>query len=182
MKGRTLGPYEIVEQIGKGGMGEVYLAQDTRLGRKVAIKVLAGRVRQRPRAAGALLAVRRELLQALNHPHIAAVHDVGHEDGIHFMVQEHLEGRTLREAIAEGRLPLKTGLKLALEIAEGLGAAHSRGHRASRPQARERVRQPRRSRQDSRLRPRQAHRDGGAARAMAAPACHRPFWAPSRAR
>ena len=72
---------------------------------------------------------------ALNHPHIAAVFDVGHEGGIHFMVQEHLEGRTLREAIAEGRMPLKTGLKLALEIAEGLGAAHAEGivHRDLKP-------------------------------------------------
>jgi len=133
--GHKLGPYEILEQIGKGGMGEVYLAQDTRLGRTVAIKVLpaefAGdserlaRFEQEARAAA-----------ALNHPHIAAVYDVGHEDGIHFMVQEHLEGRTLRAAIAEGRLPLKKGLKLALEIVEGLGAAHAEGivHRDLKPE------------------------------------------------
>lgn len=132
--GQKLGPYEIVEQLGAGGMGEVWLAEDTRLGRKVAIKVLPAEYAGDP---DRLARFEREAraAAALNHPHIAAVFDVGHEGGIHFMVQEHLEGRTLREAIAEGRMPLKTGLKLALEIAEGLGAAHAEGivHRDLKP-------------------------------------------------
>jgi len=132
--GRNLGPYEIVEQLGAGGMGEVWLAEDTRLGRKVAIKILPAEYAGDP---DRLARFEREAraAAALNHPHIAPVFDVGHEDGVHFMVQEHLEGRTLREAIAEGRMPLKTGLKLGLEIAEGLGAAHAEGivHRDLKP-------------------------------------------------
>jgi len=133
--GHKLGPYEIREQIGKGGMGEVYLAQDTRLGRTVAIKVLPAEFAGDPERL-ARFEQEARAAAALNHPHIAAVYDVGHEDGIHFMVQEHLEGRTLRAAISEGRLPLKKGLKLALEIVEGLGAAHAEGivHRDLKPE------------------------------------------------
>lgn len=135
MQGTRLGPYEILEQLGAGGMGEVWLAQDTRLGRQVAVKVLPAqfatdaerlaRFEQEARAAA-----------ALNHPHIAAVYDIGHEGGVHFIVQEHLQGRTLRAAIAEGRLPLAHALKLAIEIAEALRAAHGAGiiHRDLKPE------------------------------------------------
>ncbi len=135
MVGKSLGPYEILEQLGAGGMGEVWLARDTRLGRSVAVKILpaefAGmpdrlaRFEQEARAAA-----------ALNHPHIAVVHDVGHEDGLHFMVQEHLEGRTLRKTIENGRPPLIQALKLAGEICEALAAAHAAGivHRDLKPE------------------------------------------------
>ena len=133
--GTKLGPYEITDQLGAGGMGEVYLAEDSRLGRKVAIKVLPAefasdaerlaRFEQEARAAA-----------ALNHPHIASVFDVGTEDGTHFMVQEYLEGDTLREPLGKGALPLKKALGLATEIAEALAAAHAAGiiHRDMKPE------------------------------------------------
>jgi hypothetical protein len=132
--GSRLGPYEIVDKLGAGGMGEVWLAEDSRLGRRVAIKVLpeafAGdperlaRFEQEARAAA-----------ALNHPNIAAVHDVGNESGTHFMVQEYLTGHSLRSTIEAGPLSLKKTLALATEIAEALRAAHKAGivHRDLKP-------------------------------------------------
>ncbi len=139
MIGISLGPYKILEQLGAGGMGEVYLAEDTRLGRKVAVKVLPtsfasdpdrlARFEQEARAAA-----------ALNHPHIAAVFDVGSatiEEGVvtHYIVQEFLDGQSLREAIEDGPMPLRKTLKLAIEIAEALTAAHDVGvvHRDLKP-------------------------------------------------
>jgi serine/threonine-protein kinase len=135
---RQLGPYRIVKQLGKGGMGEVWLAEDTRLARKVAVKVLPPelaadvdrrqRFEQEARAAA-----------TLNHPNIAAVHDVGVETGqgppVHYMVQEYLEGETLRETISRGALPFEKALHLAVEIAEALKAAHASGivHRDLKP-------------------------------------------------
>ncbi len=89
--GTKLGPYEITAQLGAGGMGEVYLAQDTRLGRKVAIKVLPAEFASDPERL-ARFEQKARAAAALNHPHIAAVHDIGTEDGTHFMVQEYLEG------------------------------------------------------------------------------------------
>ena len=133
--GVNLGPYEIKKQLGAGGMGEVWLASDARLGRKVAIKVLPSefssdaerlaRFEQEARAAA-----------ALNHPHIAVVHDIGHQDGTHFMVQEFLEGKTLRESLQDGPLPLEKARTLATEIAEALVAAHAAGivHRDLKPE------------------------------------------------
>ncbi len=133
--GTRLGPYEILEPLGKGGMGEVWLAEDSRLGRKVAVKVLPedlasdpdrlARFEQEARAAA-----------ALNHPHIAVVHDIGAEGETRFMVQEHLEGTTLREPLDKGALPLKRALTLAAEIAEALTAAHAAGitHRDLKPE------------------------------------------------
>ena len=140
MIGTSLGPYKIIEQLGAGGMGEVFLADDTRLGRKVAIKVLPSefasdaerlaRFDQEARAAA-----------ALNHPHIAVVHDVGAETGddgavTHFMVQEHLEGEPLRASIDKGALPVKRALELGIEIAGALQAAHAAGivHRDLKPE------------------------------------------------
>ena len=89
--GRQLGPYLILEPLGAGGMGEVYLAEDTRLGRKVAVKLLPEEFAADP---DRLARFEREAraAAALNHPHIAAVHDVGFENGTHFMVQEHRGG------------------------------------------------------------------------------------------
>ena len=133
--GTKLGPYEITEQLGAGGMGEVYLAQDTRLGRKVAIKVLPAEFASDPERL-ARFEQEARAAAALNHPHIAAVHDVGVEDGTHFMVQEYLEGNTLREPLGKGALPLKKALGLATEIAEALAAAHAAGiiHRDLKPE------------------------------------------------
>jgi len=134
MVGKTLGHYAILEPLGAGGMGEVYLGEDTRLGRKVAIKVLpeeyAGdperlaRFEQEARAAA-----------ALNHPHIAVVHDFGTEGDTHFMVQEYLEGQSLRERVEAGAIPLDRALALSIEVGEALVAAHKAGivHRDLKP-------------------------------------------------
>ncbi len=133
--GTKLGPYEITEQLGAGGMGEVYLAQDTRLGRKVAIKVLPAEFASDPERL-ARFEQEARAAAALNHPHIAVVHDIGTEGGTHFMVQEYLEGDTLREPLQKGALPLKKALGLATEIAEALAAAHAAGiiHRDLKPE------------------------------------------------
>ena len=96
--GSKLGPYEIIEQLGAGGMGEVYLGEDTRLGRKVAIKVLPAEFASDPERL-ARFEQEARAAAALNHPHIAVVHDIGTEGDIHFMVQEYLEGQSLRERL-----------------------------------------------------------------------------------
>jgi len=133
--GSRLGPYEILGQIGAGGMGEVYRAKDPRLGREVAIKVLppsfsqdADRLRrfeQEAKAAG-----------VLNHPNITAVYDIGSHDGAPYVVQELLEGETLRLALASGKLPQRKVIDYALQIAHGLSAAHDKGivHRDLKPE------------------------------------------------
>jgi serine/threonine-protein kinase len=150
MIGTSLGPYRILESLGAGGMGEVYLGEDTRLGRKVAIKVLPAQFADLPDRL-ARFEQEARAAAALNHPHIAVVHDIGHEpltgaSGdreqtgsddtlVHFMVQEYLEGEPLRAALDRGRLPLKRALHLAVEICEGLTAAHAAGilHRDLKP-------------------------------------------------
>ncbi len=133
--GARLGPYEILGQIGAGGMGEVYRAKDPRLGREVAIKVLppsfsqdADRLRrfeQEAKAAG-----------VLNHPNITAVYDIGSHNGAPYVVQELLEGETLRLALASGKLPQRRVIDYALQIAHGLSAAHDKGivHRDLKPE------------------------------------------------
>ena len=140
MIGTSLGPYKIIEQLGAGGMGEVYLGEDTRLGRKVAIKVLPEEYASDPERL-ARFEQEARAAAALNHPHIAVVHDVGSEateDGsiTHFMVQEYLEGDTLREPLKKGALPLRNALALAAEVAEALTAAHAAGivHRDLKPE------------------------------------------------
>src|SRR5512141_3277051 len=119
--GSKLGPYEIVEPIASGGMGEVYRAKDPRLGRDVAIKVLptsfsqdAERLRrfeQEAKAAG-----------VLNHPNLTSVHDIGTHDGAPYVVQELLEGETLRSVLAGGKLSPRRVIDYALQIAHGLAA------------------------------------------------------------
>jgi len=133
--GSKLGPYEILGQIGAGGMGEVYRAKDPRLGREVAIKVLpasfsqdADRLRrfeQEAKAAG-----------VLNHPNITAVYDIGSHDGAPYVVQELLEGETLRSVLAGGKLSPRKTIDYALQIAHGLAAAHVKGivHRDLKPE------------------------------------------------
>ena len=140
MIGTSLGPYKIIELLGAGGMGEVYLGEDTRLGRKVAIKVLPAEFASDP-VRLARFEQEARAAAALNHPHIAVVHDVGAEqaDGsgatVHFMVQEHLEGETLRVPLSQGALPLKKALDLGTEMAEALAAAHGANivHRDLKP-------------------------------------------------
>src|SRR5689334_25005753 len=103
---RNLGPYEILSPLGSGGMGEVYRARDTRLGRLVAIKVLNGRLDNHP-----VLQDRFEreakALAGLNHPHICALYDVGRESALDYLVMEYLEGQTLEQKLAEGMLPVE---------------------------------------------------------------------------
>jgi dienelactone hydrolase len=122
-KGTLLGPYEIRGLLGAGGMGEVYRAHDIRLGRDVALKVLppeiAGNVSRRARFEQEARAI-----AALNHPNIIAVHDVGAADGIAYFVTELVEGETLRAMVGRGALPVHRALDIAIQIAEGLMAAH----------------------------------------------------------
>lgn len=101
--GTKLGPYEIIAPIGAGGMGEVYRARDTRLGRDVAIKILPQHLTEMPDAK---LRFEREAraVSSLNHPHICTLHDIGHQDGTDFLVMEFLEGETLAKRLEKGRL------------------------------------------------------------------------------
>ena len=129
MIGETLGHYKLEEQIGAGGMGVVYRATDTKLGRQVAIKVLPEKF---ARDAERLARFKREarLLAALNHPHIAAIHGLEESGGTHYLVLELVPGKTL-----EGPLPLEEALGVARQIAEALEAAHEKGiiHRDLKP-------------------------------------------------
>src|SRR5207247_2358228 len=116
------GPYEIVALVGAGGMGEVYRAKDTRLDRAVAIKVLPGHLADNPELRQRL---EREAktVSSLNHPHICILHDIGHQDGIDYLVMEYLEGDTLAARLAKGPLSLEQTLPLAIQIADALEAA-----------------------------------------------------------
>src|SRR4051812_14708441 len=131
--GDRLGPYEILALIGKGGMGEVYRALDTRLRREVAVKVLpqsfateAARERFQREARAA---------SSLNHPNICAIYDVGEASGHPFLVMELLAGETLREYLDGKPLNVSTGLALSIEVADALDAAHAKGviHRDIKP-------------------------------------------------
>jgi serine/threonine protein kinase len=134
LTGRQLGAYLLRERIGAGGMGEVYRAQDSRLGRDVAIKVLPQHVTNNAHAKARFEREARTLA-ALNHPHICAVFDVGQEAGVDFLVMEYLEGETLASRLARGRLPPDQALQIAIDIAEALDKAHRRGivHRDLKP-------------------------------------------------
>ncbi len=132
--GARLGPYEIVAPLGAGGMGEVYRARDTRLGRDVAIKVLpvefAGdpdRLRRFEQEARAIA--------ALNHPHILAIHDIGTHQGAPYIVTELLDGDSLRDRLHGAALPASKAVEIAVQIAQGLAAAHEKGivHRDLKP-------------------------------------------------
>lgn len=133
-QGTTLGHYEILELIGKGGMGEVYRAQDATLGRDVAIKVLpeelAGDKERLDR-------FKREarLLAKLNHTNIATLHGLEEHDGRWFLVMELVEGETLAERMSRGAIPMDEAIPLFIQIAEGLEAAHGKGiiHRDLKP-------------------------------------------------
>jgi len=132
--GERLGPYEIEEAIGAGGMGEVYRARDTRLERMVAIKVLAPHLAERPEHRQRL---EREAkaVSSLSHPHICPLYDVGNEDGVDFLVMEFIEGETLADRLARGPLPIEEVLRFGIQIADALEKAHKQGivHRDLKP-------------------------------------------------
>jgi Tol biopolymer transport system component len=121
--GTRLGPYEIVGPLGAGGMGEVFTARDTRLERIVAIKILPAAVADNQIKRTRLQREARVISQ-LNHPHICMLYDAGSEDGIDFLVMEHLEGHSLAEHLTKGALPLDEVVRIGVEIAEALHGAH----------------------------------------------------------
>jgi serine/threonine-protein kinase len=133
--GTRLGPYEIVQVIGSGGMGDVYRARDTRLDRDVAVKVLPSRFAKDQEAR---MRFEREAkaVAALTHPNILAIHDYGSEDGAAYSVTELLEGETLRRRIVEGPIPWRKAAEIGAAIADGLAAAHAKGiiHRDLKPE------------------------------------------------
>src|SRR5271157_30694 len=132
--GTKLGPYEIQSPLGAGGMGEVYRARDTRLDRTVAIKILPEHLSSSPEAKQRFDREARAI-SSLNHPNICTLYDVGHQDGIDYLVMECLEGQTLAERLLKGPLPLEQVLKCGMEICEGLEKAHKTGviHRDLKP-------------------------------------------------
>lgn len=133
--GKKIGPYEIVEPIGAGGMGEVYCAKDSRLSRQIAIKLLPSRFSD---DAETLRRFRKEAeaVGSLNHPNILTVHDVGVQDGVPYLVTELLQGETLRHCLAKGKLEVSKTADFALQLANGLAAAHEKGiiHRDLKPE------------------------------------------------
>jgi Tol biopolymer transport system component/predicted Ser/Thr protein kinase len=133
-QGTRLGSYEVVAQIGAGGMGEVYRALDTRLDRIVAIKVLPSHLAGKPELRERFEREARTIA-SLNHPHICTLYDIGHQDGTDFLVMEHLEGETLAQRLLKGPLQLEQVLQYAIEIADALDKAHSKGitHRDLKP-------------------------------------------------
>src|SRR6516162_10072169 len=132
--GTRLGPYEIVERLGAGGMGEVYRARDTRLERTVAIKILPQEISADP--------VRKQrfereakTISSLNHPNICTLHDIGWQDDVAYLVMQCVEGETLAKRLEKGPLPLEQVLKYGAQIADGLDKAHRSGvvHRDLKP-------------------------------------------------
>ncbi|HLW83552.1 MAG TPA: serine/threonine-protein kinase, partial [Candidatus Acidoferrales bacterium] len=132
--GTKLAPYEITGAIGAGGMGEVYRARDTRLGRDVAIKILPQHLTEK---ADARQRFEREAraVSSLNHPHICTLYDIGQQDGTDFLVMEYLEGETLAKRLEKGALPTAELLRIAIEISDALEKAHRQGilHRDLKP-------------------------------------------------
>jgi Tol biopolymer transport system component len=132
--GTTLGPYEIQALLGAGGMGEVYKARDTRLGRAVAVKVLPARLSSDPEGRRRLEREARTISQ-ISHPNICALYDVGREGETDYLVMEYLEGETLADRLERGALPLEQALLFGTAIAEALDKAHRHGvvHRDLKP-------------------------------------------------
>jgi eukaryotic-like serine/threonine-protein kinase len=132
--GTKLGPYEVISPLGAGGMGEVYRARDTRLERDVAVKVLPANLSADP---GLRQRLEREAkaVSRLSHPHICMLHDIGHQDGVDFLVMELVEGETLEHRLVKGPLPPEQAICFAAQIADALAKAHKRGitHRDLKP-------------------------------------------------
>jgi len=135
MHSGVISHYRIIRKLGQGGMGEVYLADDSVLGRKVAIKVLPEDSVSDDQARRRLLREARAAA-TLDHPNICSIHEVGDEDGSAFIVMQYVEGQTLSERLREKPMSLKESLDIASQIASALEEAHSRGivHRDIKPQ------------------------------------------------
>ncbi|MBX3278932.1 MAG: protein kinase [Acidobacteria bacterium] len=131
---RTVSHYRIIDRLGAGGMGEVYLAEDTRLGRRVALKLLPARYTSDPDRVRRFEQEARAA-SALNHPNIVTIHEVGEAEGLHFMVTEYIEGETLRQLLRHRRPGLAETLEIAVQVAAALTAAHAAGiaHRDIKP-------------------------------------------------
>src|SRR2546422_4883821 len=132
--GTKLGRYEIRSKIGEGGMGEVYLARDTKLDRKVALKILPAELASN-RDRMERFVREAKAAAALNHPNIAHIYEIGEHDGTHFIAMEFIEGHTLRELIHGGPSDLAKLLRYLQHVAEGLAKAHAAGivHRDLKP-------------------------------------------------
>ena len=132
--GTLLGPYEILAPLGAGGMGEVYRARDTRLDRTVAIKILSAHPSSDP-TRKQRFEREAKAISSLNHPHICVLHDVGHQDGIDYLVMECVEGETLAKRLEKGPLPFDQVLKYGAQVADALDKAHRGGitHRDLKP-------------------------------------------------
>ncbi|HET6463406.1 MAG TPA: serine/threonine-protein kinase, partial [Candidatus Krumholzibacteria bacterium] len=132
--GQRLGPYEIVSPLGAGGMGEVYRARDTRLGRDVAIKVLPQHLSQNAEVR-ARFEREAKTVSSLNHPHICTLFDVGREGDTDYLVMELIEGETLATRLSKGALPLADTLRIGGQVADALDRAHRAGvvHRDLKP-------------------------------------------------
>jgi serine/threonine protein kinase len=132
--GEMIGDYRLIRELGRGGMGAVYLAYDTRLGRHAALKFLPSRFHSPER----VLRLEREAksASALNHPHILTIYDFGQQNGRDFIASEFVEGRTLRDHIGSNDLTLNQILEVAIQVASALGTAHTAGiiHRDIKPE------------------------------------------------
>src|SRR5215208_1586102 len=133
--GARLAHYEIESAVGSGGMGVVYRARDMRLGRDVALKVMAPHIASDP-VMRSRFETEARAVASLSHPGILSIYELGVADGVPFAVMELLEGRNLRERIAAGPLPWREAVEIAASIADGLAAAHAKGvvHRDLKPE------------------------------------------------
>ena len=133
-RGTRLGAYEVIDALGAGGMGEVYRARDTTLGRDVAIKVIPGTFAADPDRLRRFLQ-EAQAAASLDHPNILAIYHVGDDHGTPYIVSELLKGATLRERLQDAALPPRKAIDYAVQTARGLAAAHARGivHRDLKP-------------------------------------------------
>src|SRR4029450_8939784 len=134
MVGQTIAHYRIVSQLGAGGMGGVYAAEDQRLGRPVALKVVPEDPAPDPQAIDRLISEARTA-SGLNHANICTIYDIGEHEGLPFIVMELLKGQTLRERLTNGPLKMHEALDLGIQVADALDSAHGRDivHRDVRP-------------------------------------------------
>src|ERR1700687_4195055 len=126
MLGTTISHYRLLDRLGSGGMGVVYRAEDTRLGREVALKCLPPDVASDPQMVERLVREARSA-SSLNHPNICTIHEVDQADGHHFITMELLQGQTLRERIGAGQIPTDEMIRIGAQVADALDAAHKKG-------------------------------------------------------